>query len=103
MLKNFFKEESSIIDEPIIRVLNAMNTEDLDSEEYSKLVDHLDRLNQIRNEDIKTRTRRKVSPDTMAIVAGNLLGILIIVAYEHNHVMASKATNFVLKTKAVNS
>ena len=95
-MKRFELKTKSVIDEPITAVLNDMNTYGPDSEEYSQLVDHLDRLIRLKQEEKRSR----VSPDTMAIVAGNLLGILIIVAYEHNHVMASKATNFVLKTKA---
>jgi hypothetical protein len=35
----------------------------------------------------------------MAIVVGNILGILVIVAYEQKHVMVSKGLGFVIKAK----
>ena len=44
-------------------------------------------------------TLRRVSPDTMAIVAGNLLGIALIVGHERMNVVTSKALGFVLKSK----
>ncbi|MET0786521.1 MAG: hypothetical protein ABWY25_07445 [Paenisporosarcina sp.] len=71
-----------------------MNTYGPDSPEYSALIDHLDRLNRM-----KEQSGRRPSPDAMAVVAGNLLGILIIVAYEQKHVMVSKGLGFVLKPK----
>jgi hypothetical protein len=33
------------------------------------------------------------------MVGGNLLGILIIVGYEHTHVMVSKASGFIIRPK----
>ena len=39
----------------------------------------------------------KISPDTMAVVAGNLLGILLILTYEKANVITSKALGFVLR------
>jgi hypothetical protein len=95
-LRRLFTIESSILDEPIERVLTDMNTYGPDSEEYPKLVDHLERLTRMKAEE----SRQRVSPDTMAIVLGNLLGILVIVAYEQKHVMVSKGLGFVLRTKS---
>lgn len=43
--------------------------------------------------------RFKVTHDTLAIVAGNLLGIAIVVGYERAHVLTSKAFANVLKTR----
>ena len=91
-----FWEKRSILDEPIDRVLTEMNTYGPDSPEYEKLVRHLERL-----KDMKANERQHfvVSPDTIALVLGNLAGILIIVAYEQKHVMTSKAMGFI-KPKA---
>jgi hypothetical protein len=38
-----------------------------------------------------------VSPDTIAVVAGNLLGIILILGYEKADVITTKALGFVLK------
>jgi hypothetical protein len=94
VLRNFFKKKESILEEPINKVLVEMSTSDPDSEEYSALLGNLERL--VRLKDEKSS---RVSPDTMAIVAGNLLGILIIVAYEQKHVMVSRAVGFIMKTR----
>lgn len=96
MLNRIFKRRESILDKPIERVLTDMDTYGPDSKEYSELIDHLDKLTKMKAEDRKHR----VSPDTMAMIAGNLLGIVIIVAYEQMHVMRSSALNFVIKPKS---
>jgi hypothetical protein len=94
-LRRLFNDRPSILDEPIEKVLTDMNTYGPDSPEYPKLMEHLERLVRLKAED----ARSGISWDTMAIVAGNLLGILIIVAYEQKHVMVSKGLGFVLRTK----
>jgi hypothetical protein len=96
-LRRLFTIESSILDEPIEKVLTDMNTYGPDSEEYPKLIDHLERLTRMKAEEGR---RQRVSPDTMAIVLGNILGILVIVAYEQKHVMVSKGLGFVLRTRS---
>lgn len=39
----------------------------------------------------------KVSPDTLLVVAGNLLGIVLILTYEKGNIITTKAINFILK------
>ena len=95
MLRRFVKEKPSILDEPIAKVLTEMNMYDPHADEWTHLMGYLERLGHLKAEE----QRRRGSPDTMAIVAGNLLGILVIVAYEQKHVMVSKGMNFILKTK----
>lgn len=90
------KVESVKLDAAMNRILDDMDRNDLDSEEYPQLLSYLERLSKLRSNERPGR----VSPDTMAAVAGNILGILIIVAYEQKHVMTSKALGFVPKTKS---
>ena len=85
----------SIFDEPINRLLKAMDREEPESDEYAQLLEHVDRLTSLRE---KERSKR-VKPDTIWIVAGNIVGILAIVAYEQKHVMASRGMNFIMKPK----
>jgi len=97
MLRQIFAgRKESILDEAIERVLNDMEQSSPETQKYSELLSNLERLIILREEDKK---RSRISPDTMAIVAGNLLGIFIIVAYEQRHVMTSKGWNSLLKTK----
>jgi hypothetical protein len=41
--------------------------------------------------------KRRISPDTMAIVICNLLGIVLILEHERSHVIASKALGFIIR------
>ena len=53
-------------------------------------------LNMI-GEHIADAKKRRVSPDTMAVVVGNLAGIGLILNFEKVNVIATKALGFVLK------
>lgn len=89
-----FKKESKF-DRPIDAVLVELQSEKPDSERYSSLLIQLDRLTQL-----KDRERiNKVSADTAWMVAGNLIGILIIVAYEQKHIIGSRGVNFILRPR----
>ena len=95
MLKLFRKETPTPVDELIHGVLSRMNVLEVDSEEYPKLMTLLERLY-----ELKAKNRRSpVSSDTIALVAGNLMGILLIVAYEQKHVMTSKGFGHIIKPK----
>jgi hypothetical protein len=85
----------SVLDEPIANILTEMNTYKPDDPEWTTLVEHLDKLTRMKSD----YRNRRFSPDTMLIVAGNLLGILIIVAYEQKHVMVSRGLGFVIKAR----
>lgn len=67
----------------------------LDSEEYAVAVDTLVKLYSLKEKP----SERRVSPDTMATVAANLLGIAVIVGYERMNIMTSKAVNFLMKLR----
>lgn len=47
--------------------------------------------------DKLNKSEWQVSPDTLLVVAGNLLGILLILTYEKADIITSKALNFILK------
>lgn len=85
----------SDFDEAIDRVLAELKETNLGTEDFEVRLAYLERLNRLRNEERSNR----VSPDTMAIVAANILGILIVVGYEQGNVIASKGLGFVLRTK----
>lgn len=90
-----WKNKPSVIDEPIEQVLNEMNRVGPRSDEYPALVAQLDRLTEMKTQERKN----KVSPDTLWIVGGGILQVLVIVAYEQKHVMVSKAVGFIQKVK----
>ncbi len=80
-----------IYDDAIERLLTEMNTYDPESPEYLNALGALERVVRIKAESQKSR----ISADTAVIVAGNLLGILIIVAYEQKHVLTTKGLGFI--------
>jgi len=85
----------TILDAPIQRVLVELEEQGPDSQEYPALLSYLERLMRIKTDN----RRERVSLDNLTLVAGNLLGILVIVAYEQKHVMVSKGLGFILKPK----
>jgi hypothetical protein len=95
MLSNFVKRRTTLLDDEIHRIRTEMLEVDVYSEEYTTLLATFERL--IRLQDANRSNR--VSPDTMAIVCANILGILIIVGYEQGHVVASRGLQFLLRTK----
>lgn len=96
MIGFFFSDDKNpLLDAQIENVLTAMKDAGLLSEEYPKLMTNLERLY-----EIKVRERRDpVSRDTVALIMGNLTGILLIVAYEQRHVMTSKGFNQLIRPK----
>jgi len=88
MLEWFKKKKLSEVDDEIKRVVSDMATCDMDSDEYATRMKHLERLNGLRNAEERTN---RISLDTVVIVVGNIVGILIIVSYEQTHVVTSKA------------
>lgn len=62
-------------------------------EEYTAMAENLERLYKAKGYD----TQSRISPDTIAIIAGNLLGILLIMNYERAGIITTKAIGFVLK------
>jgi hypothetical protein len=90
-------------DPMIVNLDAAMNTlfvkldaDNPESPEYEKTLGYLERMTAIRKLE---NTNQKVSPDTKAIIVGNLVGILIIVAYERMHVVTSRGLSFIKGVK----
>lgn len=87
--------EKSGLDKVIDDLLANMHSAECDSEEYAKMADQLEKIYKLKEVDSKKR----VSPDTLALIGGNLAGILIIVGYEHSHIVTSKALSFLNKLR----
>lgn len=81
--------EKTLLDKTIEDLHAQMDVMTGDSPEYGKMTDNLKKLYILRAE-----TTRKVSPDTLANIAANLTGIILILNYERAGVVASKALGF---------
>lgn len=93
MFTNKPDSNDQLLNETIDRVMLDMKTEDPNSEKFAVMTDQLVKLYALKNEN---RSRR-ISPDTLATIAANLLGIGIIVGHERTHIVTSKALTFIRK------
>lgn len=91
MLK--FTRKQTKLEQEIESIFEEMEELDLCSEEYELALSRLETLYELQGMAGKT----SVSKDTMLIVGGNLLGILLILKYEDMNVLTSKALGFVIK------
>lgn len=89
------QNEKTGLEKAIEELHIEMNSVTADTEQYSQMADQLVKLYKLREFDAP----KKVSPDTLVLVGGNLLGIALIVGHERAHVVTSKALSFVLKLK----
>jgi len=88
-------EEDLALEAEIARLLEDMTTADRTSKEYLTMTDQLVKLYALKPKKPESR----VSPDTLAIVAGNFAGILTIVLAEKSSVINSAARAFILKAR----
>jgi hypothetical protein len=90
-----FAHDESEYDKQLRRVLRELETTEPNSEEYERLLERLNRLQKMRAEDRPER----LSPNTAALVATNILGIVMIVRHEQFNVIVTKALGFVIRPK----
>ena len=86
--------EPTAIDIAIDDALAQLKDHPADSTEYSDIVDQVSRLTKLKEKPSHSRVDR----NTMAMIAGNLAGIGLILSYERTHVITSKALGFVLRS-----
>lgn len=88
-------DKPASLQELIDLVQTQMLMEGADSDKFTEMADELERLYAMK----KSNNTSRVSPDAIVTVAGNLLGIGLILQHERLHVVTSKALSFVMKTK----
>jgi len=80
------KEQDELVQEHFYTILEEATT----NKEISEILTFMEKYR-----DLTKKTR--ISPDTLAVVAGNLLGIMLILNHEKMNVITSKALAFVLR------
>ena len=88
-------QKKTKLDEAIDDALDELKGFDAAEAGYQKMITNIDTLMKLKVIEKPDR----MSKDTLAVVAGNLLGIVAIVAYEQRHVMQSKALGFILRSR----
>jgi hypothetical protein len=87
--------EPSGLDLAIAEVLREMQGFTADADEYAKMVDQLTKLYAMKTTDCPNR----LSKDTLAIVIGNVLGIVVIVGFERTNILTSKAIHLLFRLR----
>lgn len=95
MKKFFTKRETfeDLVESEKIAVLEEMTCEHSDTDKYSKMVDNLDKLCDLK------KNSNNIDVNTVISVVGSLAGILLILKYEKLDIITSKALGFVPKLK----
>lgn len=83
-----------LLESEIESVLRHLSVTAVDAAEYPKVLNHLERLYEMKG--VKPD---RVKKDTMALIAGNLAGIMLILKHERMDIITSKALSFVLRAK----
>lgn len=88
------RNEASLLQKEIDRVVSYLGELTPDSDEYNRVVDQLTSLSALLpNKEFA------VKPDVLVSALSYLAGIVVIVGYEHAHVITSKALGFVPKIR----
>jgi hypothetical protein len=90
-----FAAKPNILDDTIAEALKQLSGIKVDDEVYSRRLDQIAKLYKLKEQEAP----RRVSPDVIWTVLGNLTGIAMILGYEHARVVTSKAIGFVLKPR----
>lgn len=88
-------KEPTLLETATDKALLALDKKEVASTDYNKILDVVSTLHKMKTAERANR----VSADTMAIVGANLLGIIMIIRYEHANVITSRAMNMVQKLR----
>lgn len=83
-------DRRSKVEKKIDEVLEQQLDDAEDLEDVSKILALMEKRKNLGG-------KTKVSPDTVAVIAGNLIGIALIMGYERGHVIVSKAFGMILR------
>lgn len=95
----FIKTQTeSQLDAEITAILTKMRGLEKDSKEYTDLIEVVSKLHKLKTEE--SPRAKRISPDTMLIVAANIFGILWLARYERDNVIkAPNAMRNVIKAR----
>lgn len=86
-------------DSDLLKVIDSLQNRmlmiDPQSDSFVKMADQLTKLYKLK----ETTTPKRVSHDTLALIAGNVIGIILILNYERAGIVTSKALSFVMRAR----
>jgi len=75
--------------ETVIKTLSKLKPSD---DMYTTATDNLEKLYNMKSKD-----SRKVSPDTMAVVVGSIVGTVLVLYFEKTGAITTKAVSWILR------
>lgn len=90
-MKNYFRKKTYLEQEYDKLAELIFNNED-----YNKSYEHIEYMERLQKL-IQTEQQSRISPDTKAMIAANIVSILIILHYEKLDVITSEAMKFISK------
>lgn len=95
------KDKRTVLEKEIDRLLLKMSKmEDQNSEEYKTASERVGKLIEINVKRNQSVDKKKLDPNTLAVVIGGCLEMVIIMTYERTHVIATKAFSRILRGRA---
>lgn len=89
------KFDDPLLERAILRLHDDMHQEKVDSDAYAQMADQLTKLYALKDHTVAKR----VSPDVLATIGANIVGILLIVGHERANVLTSKAMSFIKQAR----
>ena len=84
-----------LLDVAIDDLLEQLPAEEVGSDRYAKIMNELTRLYKFK----EMQTPKPVSLDTLILVAGNIVGIILILGHERANVVTAKGVGVVRRPK----
>jgi excinuclease UvrABC nuclease subunit len=93
MFKNKPDTTPSELEKSITAAIKQLEFVPAYSDEYANIITAIEKMTALS----ATKQRQPVSSDTIALIVGNLVGIVAILQFEKAGVVTSKALSFVMK------
>lgn len=96
-VKKVQPEEPTMLEEELERLLVELSRVKPDTKQYADMADQLVKLWKLKEVDSNVNSKKKLSPDTLAVIIANLAGIALVLGYERAGVVTSKAFGLLLR------
>lgn len=88
-------KDQSDLEKEMLRLYGELAALDPRTDAYKEILCRLQTLHEMQ--DATKQPKKSVSPDTILIATTNVIGIVIVLAYEHAHPVLSKAFSMIQK------
>lgn len=95
MFKKSAPKYQLMLESELEHLIGALKITTVDDAKYAQTLTAIERLYQMMDD----KKSSKVSPETRASIAANLVGILMIIKHERVNVITSKALGFVIRSR----